>query len=145
MRVWSWRVRTGANIPFDSKSGDAGLLGEDVAPDALEEGSWGRVVVQLLVVVLVVHIVADADKLVALIGAREKNHRHAEDLVGGDLLQGRGGGCEDEFVDALRYRADRDLLEVDVVLVGLGGADVGELPVDVCEEGENLLVIVSEG
>jgi len=55
------------DVPLDSKTRDSGLLGEDIASDALNDwfGRW--LVLHLFIVVLVVHIVAYSDKLAAIV------------------------------------------------------------------------------
>jgi hypothetical protein len=55
------------DLPLDGKAGDSGLLGKDVALDFLDDGLSRRVAVQLFAVVLVVDIVANANKLPAIV------------------------------------------------------------------------------
>ena len=69
-------------IPIDLELGDSGLFGEDVAVEALDEGLGGRVLVELGAVVLDVHVVADAEELLAvLVAARQQDGSDAHDVV----------------------------------------------------------------
>jgi len=129
LRWGAWETRQ--NIPLDGEAGDAGLLGQDVAADVLDEGLGGRVVGELLRVVLVVDVVADADKLAAVVGARQEDHGNTEQLVDGDALSIRGLGLKDELVDADGDGADEQRVELLVVVVGLSGTHIGQLPLKI--------------
>lgn len=120
------------NIPLDSEAGDARLLGQDVAANLLNDGLGGRVGSQLLSLVLVVHIVSDADELAAVVSACQEDDSDAEDLSVGDALGVGGVGLEDELVDADGDGADEQGVELLVVLIAGSGTDVGELPLKVC-------------
>ena len=76
-----WQV-----IPIDLELGDAGLLGEDVPVKAGDHGRSGRVLVELGAVVLDVHVVADAEELLAiLVGAGEEDGGDADDVSDGKV------------------------------------------------------------
>ena len=69
-------------IPIDLELGDSGLLGEDVAVEALDYGLGGRVLVELGAVILHVHVVADAQELLAvLVAARQQDGGDAHDVI----------------------------------------------------------------
>lgn len=65
-------------VPFDGKPRNARFVGEHVAADLVDVGLGGRVVTQLVALVFVVDVVADAHELAAVVGARQQNHRYAE-------------------------------------------------------------------
>ncbi len=121
----------GGYTPLDSEARNARLVGEHVAADLLDHGLSGRVVDQLVALVLVVDVVADAHKFAAIVGARQQDHRHAEQLVDGDALRVGRVRLKDELVDADGDGADEQRVELLVVVVRLGRADVGELPLEV--------------
>lgn len=130
--------------PFDSKASNAGLLGEHVPADAVEEWLCGWVGIELVGVIFIVDVVSDADELAPIVGAGEEDDGDAEDLSVGDALGVRWVGFEDELVDADGDGADEEGVEFLVVLVtedvsgrrvdlGRGNArggraDIGELP-----------------
>lgn len=58
-----------SNLPLDGKSGDAGLISQDVAANLLDDGLSGRISTQLLGLILVVDIVANAHELATIVGA----------------------------------------------------------------------------
>ena len=120
-----------ANIPLDGEPRHAGLASKDIAADLLDDGLGGRGVDQLVALVLVVDIVAHAHKLAAVVRAGEQDHRHAEQLVDGDALGVGRVRLEDKLVDAHGDRPDQQRVELLVVVVRLGRADVGELPLEV--------------
>lgn len=112
-------------IPLDGKASDAGLLGENVAADLLDNGLCRGVGAELLDLVLVVDIVADANEFATIVGAGQEDDGNAHDLSIGDALGVGGIGLEDELVDADGDGADQQGVELLVILVRGGGADVG--------------------
>lgn len=66
----------------------------------LDERLGRRVGIQLRGIVLVVDVVADADKLAAVVGACQQDYGHAQDLGIRDTLSIGGISLEDELVDA---------------------------------------------
>lgn len=123
------------NIPLDGKPRHARLAGEHVAADLLDDGLGGRVVDQLVALVLVVDIVAHAHKLAAVVRAGEQDHCHAKQLVDRDALRVGRVRLEHKLVDPHGNRPDQQRVELLVVVVRLGGADVGEFPLEVCVGG----------
>lgn len=119
------------NIPLDGEARDAGLRIQDIAADLLNDWLGWRVGVQLLRLVLVVDVVADAHELAAVVGAGEQNDGDAEDLGVGDALRVRRVGLEDELVDADGDGPDEEGVQLLVILVRGCGADVGELPLEI--------------
>ena len=113
-------MRGGVNSPLDGKARNAGLLGQDVALNMLDERLGWRVLVHVGVVVLVVDVVADANELAAVVGARQKDHGDAQD-VGIRNARGLGGlGLKDELVHADGNGAYEKGVELLVVLVAVG-------------------------
>jgi hypothetical protein len=105
-----------ANIPLDSEAGHTGLLGQDIAADALNDGlGWG-LCGQLLGVVLVVDIVADTDELTTIVATGQEDDSDTQDLGGGDTLQIGGVGLKDELIHADRDWADKEGVEFLIVL-----------------------------
>lgn len=90
-----------------------------------------RVGVELVRVVFVVDIVANAHKLAAVVRARQQNDRHAQNLGIGDALDIWRVGLENKLVDADGDGADKQRVELLVVLVAGGRADVRQLPLEV--------------
>lgn len=86
----------------------------------------------LRVVILVVDIVANTDELAVVVRAGEEDDGNADDVGRWDASGIWGGGLEDELVDADWDWTDEKGVELLVVLSGLGGADVDELPLKVC-------------
>lgn len=68
------------NLPLDRKPCHSWLLSQNVPFDAVYHGFGGWLVLQLLAVVFIVHVVANSDKLAAIIRTGEKNHCDAEDF-----------------------------------------------------------------
>ena len=86
----------------------------------------------LRVIVLVVDIVANTDELAVVIRAGKEDDGNANDVGWWDASGVWGRGLEDKLVDANRDWADEEGIELLVVLGGLSGADVNELPLEVC-------------
>ena len=61
-------------IPVDLELGDAGLLSEDMARQALDDRGRGRLLVQLRSIILNVDVVADAEEFLAVLVAARKEH-----------------------------------------------------------------------
>lgn len=83
--------------PLDRETRHPGLLGQDIALHALDDGLRGRVVVQLGGVVFVVDVVPDADELAPVVGAGEEDDGDADDVRVGDALRVGGVGLEWEL------------------------------------------------
>lgn len=115
----------GKHIPLDGKSRDSWLLSQNVAADLLNDGLWGRIINELLALVLVVDVVANAHKFATVVGARQQYHRDAQKLVDRDALCVRRLGLEDELIDTNRDGANEEGVEFLVVIIRGGGADVG--------------------
>lgn len=120
------------NIPLDGKAGDAGLVGQHVATDLLNDGLGRGVGGQLLGLVLVVDVVAHAHELATIVGAGQQDDGDTHNLGVGNALDVGGVGLEDELVDADGDGADEQSVELLVILVGGSRADVGQLPLEVC-------------
>lgn len=69
-------------IPIDLELGYAGLLGENVSVQTLNDGLGRWVLVELRAIILDIHVVADAEELLAvLVAAGEEDGGHADDVV----------------------------------------------------------------
>lgn len=113
------------NSPLDGEAGHAGLLGQHVALDTLDDGLGGGLVGELLRVVLIVHVVAHADKLATVVGAGQEDDGDAQDVGVGDAADVGVASLEDELVLAYGDRADEDGVQFLIILVakkGKGGA-----------------------
>ena len=123
----------GRFAPLDLKPGHAGL-GADVPNEAVkEDGFRGRdAVLHLVVVVLGVLVVSDADELLVLVRAGEDEGGDAEDVLLGDGARVGRGALELERVDPDRDRPDEAVVELLVELLLLWRGDVDELPFEVC-------------
>lgn len=86
----------------------------------LDDGLGGGISAQLLGLILVVHIVSDADKLAIIVGAGQKNDSNANDLGIGDALSVGGIGLEDELVYSNGNGSNKQGVELLVMLVALG-------------------------
>ena len=124
-------IVSGQHIPLDGEACNPGLLGQDVTADLLDDGLGRRVVNEVLALVLVVDVVANAHELAAVVGARQQYHRDAQKLIDGDALCVRRLGLEDELVHADGDGADEEGVEFLIVVVRGGGADVGKLPLEI--------------
>ena len=77
----------GQVVPIDLELSDARFLCKDVSVQALDDWLLRRVLVELGVVVLDVHVVADAEELLAvLVAAREQDGSDADDVVHWQVL-----------------------------------------------------------
>lgn len=120
-----------SNLPLDGKSGDAGLISQDVAANLLDDGLSWRISTQLLGLILVVDIVANAHELATIVGAGQQDDGDAHNLGVRDALSIWSIGLEDELVNSNGNGADQQSIELLVILVGGGRADVGQLPLEV--------------
>lgn len=120
-----------SNLPLDGKSGDTGLISQDVAANLLDDGLSGRISTQLLGLILVVDIVANAHELATIVGAGQQDDGDAHDFGVRDALSIWSIGLEDELVNSNGNGADQQSIELLVILVGGGRADVGQLPLEV--------------
>jgi hypothetical protein len=102
-------------IPLDGEAGHTGLLSEDIAANALNDGLGWRLRSQLLGVVLVVDIVANTDELTTVIAAGQEDDSDTQDFGGGDALQVGRIGLEDEFVHTDGDGADQEGIEFLVI------------------------------
>lgn len=108
-------------VPFDGEASDSRLLGKHVAPNLLDNGLRRRVGVELVGIVLVVHVVANADELATIVTAGQQDDSNTEDVCVWDAARLRGISLENKFVDTNRDRSDKEGVELLVVLVpGLG-------------------------
>jgi hypothetical protein len=103
-------------IPLDGEPSNSGLLVQDVTDDPLEDGLAGGLVVHLGGVVLVVHVVADTDKLTAVVGTGEEEDGDAHDLGDGKLGHIRGVGLEEELVDTDGDGTNEQVTELLVII-----------------------------
>jgi hypothetical protein len=101
-------MQIGKHIPLDGESGHAWLLREHIAANLLDDRLGGRVSNQLVTIVLVVDIVANAHELATVVGAGKENDSHAQELVDRDALSVRGIGLEDKLINADGDRADEE-------------------------------------
>lgn len=88
----------------------------------------------LRVVILVVDVVANTDELTVIVRAGKEDDSDANDVGWRDASGVWSRALEDELVDADWDRPDEKAVQLLVVLGGLGGADVDELPLEVCNE-----------
>ena len=103
-----------------------------MSPNLLEDWLHWWIGGHLRVVVLVVNIVTDANELAVIVRAGEKDDGNTDDVGWWDAGGIWSRGLEDELVDADWDWAHEERFELLVVLGGLGGADVDELPLEVC-------------
>lgn len=89
----------------------------------------------LRVVILVVDIVANTDELAVIVGAGKEDDSDANDVGWWDASGVWSGALEDELVDADWDWADEKAVQLLVMLGGLSGADVDELPLEICGGG----------
>jgi len=82
----------------------------------LDDGFRGRLRVQLFGVVLIVNIVANADKFSIIVAACKEDDGNTEDFGSRDALQIGWVGLEDEFVHAYRDGAHEERVELLIVL-----------------------------
>jgi hypothetical protein len=109
------------DIPLDLEACDTGLLGQDLSLHLLNDGLRRRLHGQRLVCVFVVHIVAHANELTAIVAAAKQDDCDANDLAVGDARQVWGVGAEGELVDACGGGANKDRVELLVVFVSVAG------------------------
>lgn len=108
-------------VPFDGEASDSRLLGKHVAADLLDDGLGRRVGVELIGIVLVIHVVANADEFAAIVRAGQQDDSNTEDVCVGDATRLGGVGLENKLVNTHRNRSDKERVELLVVLIpGLG-------------------------
>lgn len=78
------RALKGVYLPLDGETGHTGLLSKHIALDSVDQGLSRRLCVELWRVIFVVHIVSDADKLAAVVGAGQENDRDSNNVGIGD-------------------------------------------------------------
>lgn len=101
-------------VPFNLKFGHSGLLDEDVPGEFGDVGLRGRVLVEFLLLVEVVHVVAHAEELLAVVGASQQQGGDSHDIV---FRQARVvGGVSLER--RLRLRGEGAYLELELHLAG---------------------------
>lgn len=122
-------------VPLDGEASHTGLLGQNVAANAFDDGLGRRLGVELLQVVLIVDVVTDANKFATIVGAGQENHSDTEDIGVRDARGVGSASLEYELVDAHGDRTNKKIIEFLVVLVACGGTDVGELPLEICTQG----------
>lgn len=87
-------------IPLDSKSSHARLLCKDVPPHAVDVWLGGRLCIELFRVVFIVDVVANSDKLSAIVATCEEDDCDTENLGCGDAAEIGWVGFEYELVYA---------------------------------------------
>lgn len=108
------------DVPLDGESGDTGLLREDVALHALDDGLGRGLRVELLRVVLIVDVVSHSHKLAAVVGTGQKDDSNTEDVGIGDARRAGSLGLEDKLIDADGDGPDEEGVELLVILVSSG-------------------------
>lgn len=103
-----------------------------MSSNLLEDWLYWWIGGHLRVIILVVDIVANTDELAVVVRAGEEDDGNADDVGWWNAGRVWGGGLEDELVDADWDWADEEGVQLLVVLGRLGGADVNELPLEVC-------------
>ena len=105
------------NLPLDSKSGDSGLLCENIAADLLKDGLGWWIGIELLGVILVVDIVSDTNELATIVCAGEENNGNTKDFGIWDTAGIGWIGLKDELVYADGNGANEEGVEFLVMLV----------------------------
>lgn len=123
------------DIPLNSKACYSWLLAQNMSADSIQDWCNWWIGGHLRVVVLVVDIVANTDELAIIVRAGKEDDSNANDVGWWDAGSIWSGALEDELVDADWDWADEKRVQLLVVLCGLGGANVDELPLEVCGEG----------
>lgn len=134
-------VRNTGNLPLYGEAGDTRLVSQDIAADLLDDGLGRGVGAQLLSLILVVDIIANAHELATIVGAGQQDDGDAHDLGIGNALGVRSIGLEDELINTNGDRADQQGVELLVILVGGGRADIGQLPLEVWSRRETVSII----
>lgn len=81
-------------IPVDGEARDSWLLGQNAPVQLVVGDTLWRVLTELLVQVVVVDVVSNADKLAVLVGACNQDHRDTNNVaVGNQLWLGSVGLC----------------------------------------------------
>jgi len=116
-----WALRqpehqSASGIPLDSKASNPRLLSEHISSHTFHIWFRRGLVVELLGIVFIVNIVADADELSVVVTTSEEDDCHAQDFCSGDAAKIRGIGFEDEFVHADGDGANEEGIELLVVL-----------------------------
>jgi hypothetical protein len=119
------------DVPLDRKSSNSRLFSQKVSHNSLHNRDLWRLVVEFWRVIFVVDIVSNTDKLAAIVGTSQEQDGHAEKLRGGNAVGLGGIGFENELVDADRDRTDKKGIKNNIVLGRSGGADIGELPLQI--------------
>jgi hypothetical protein len=97
-----------AFLPLDRESGHSGLLSQDVALDALNDGFGRGLSVELLGIVFVVDIVSHSHELSTIVGACQKDDSNTKDVSVRDARDVWCAGLENELVDTDWDRADKE-------------------------------------
>ena len=105
------------NIPLDGKARHSRLVGENVAADLVDNGLGGGVGGEFVRLVLVIDIIANTDKLAAIVGAGQENDSDAKDVGVGNAARLRSIGLEDELVYTDGDGANEERVELLVVLI----------------------------
>mmetsp|Transcript_8800 Transcript_8800/g.19011 ORF Transcript_8800/g.19011 Transcript_8800/m.19011 type:complete len:242 (-) Transcript_8800:149-874(-) len=145
--------------PRNRKFGNPWLVGQDLSLDAFQRNRIGNrnrgrrllllfrtvvvvavhyccclccgIGIRVVVFVLVVDVIADPDELPFLVGTRHQHHRHAQQIILGQLGGIGGVRLQNKLVDAHRNGSHQDFVQ-DLVLGGvLGAAHVQDLPLQV--------------
>lgn len=104
-------------VPFDGEASDSRLLGQHVAPNLLDDGLGRRVGVELIGIVLVIHVVANADEFATIVRASQQDDSNTEDVCVWDAARLGGISLENKLVDTNRDGSDEERVELLVVLV----------------------------
>jgi hypothetical protein len=107
-------------VPLDGEASHTGLLGQNVALDALNDGLCRGLGSQLLRVVFVVDIVSYSYEFTAIVGACQEDDCDAEYFGIGNARDVGSIGLEDELVYADGDRPDEQRVKLLVVLVTVG-------------------------
>ncbi|KAF1763860.1 hypothetical protein GCK72_003806 [Caenorhabditis remanei] len=93
------------------------------------------ILLQLLISVLVRHEPSHIDELLLVVFTTEQKDTHTDDIVDWNLRYVRVIRIEDELVSSLRNRSDECRVEHLIIVSRGPGADVYELPFQVCNMG----------
>lgn len=119
------------SVPLDSEACDSWLLSKDIAADTLKNWLGWWVCVHLIVVVLVVDIVANTNKLAVIVGAGQEDDSDTKNFGIWNAAGVWSLGLKDKLVDTDWDWTDQKRVQLLVVLSRLGGTDIGELPLKI--------------
>lgn len=108
-------------VPFDSKAGDSRLLRKNIASNLLDDRLGRRVGVELIRVVFVIHVVANANEFTAIVGASQQDDSNTEYVCVGNARCFGGISLENEFVDTDGDRPNEERVQFLVILIAGSG------------------------